>query len=440
MSVKNFSFSAAVDVQQTHCTVAGTVSSGDVFTITCGSKSISYTAAPGDVAGNVSTGLISIHAALDWSVYPEFSEMAASPGTTGQIVFLASTAGVAFSVSTSTTSGGATFVTTTATANKGPADFGDPANWGGTLPTNGDDVYIANSSKNILYNLDALSGVSLNSLNIAGTFLGRIGLPLNNDGTYTKPVVRSLSSITPYNEYRQLYLKVGGATTVNIGTGAGNGSGCVRVDVQSTTATFNLAKTAVSLDPTGLEACLLKGTSSSNVLNYSAGTVGIAVLPGETSTLSKLNIITNATATVLNPQNSGSVRTGPSCTVTTLTQSGGSSSLYGNITTINQIGGTTNLYGTSAVTTANIDAGVLVDQSSGTITTLNVSGAGLAKIDFTQNNVSRTVTNCNCYKGSTILDTLRTVTWTNPIALNFCKLADCAFDFGTNITIKPVAV
>ena len=413
MATKQWRGDAPQSPQFVTLTVGGTIAINDTFSVTINGKVLTYTATTTTVA-DVATGVATAWQTLDIIAYPEFAEITATAvSTTVQLV--AQTPGKPFTVSLSHVSTGGTWTQSTTKANSGPKDISVAGNWlpSGT-PGNGDDVYI-DGDVDLLYGLDALSAVTLNSLNIAASFTGTIGLPfINND-----------SVAAPYAEYRVQYLEVG-ATTSNIGTGDGNGSGRVKIDFGSVATTCNIYATGRSLD-SGLSSVQIKGTSGSNVVNVFGGTSDIAMQPGNSATVSQLNVVPTS--------NSATARCGSGVTLTTLNLAAGTAELHAGATTVNQTAGTLNVYGSGTVTTVNLDGGTLVYQSSGTITTLNVGNGATA--DFTKNIASRTITNANLFQGAVLTDTLKTVTFTNGIILNRCKIADVKVDVGDNRTITP---
>ena len=140
----------AAAVAQVTTLVPATPSIGDTFKVTCNGKSVSYVTAAGTLA-DVANGLAT---ALANCVYPEFKEF--TPQKTGTAITLTGTsAGRPFAVSTSvTTSGTATFTSSTPTPATGPSDWANGANWSsGSAPASGDDVYFNSGSVPCLYNL-----------------------------------------------------------------------------------------------------------------------------------------------------------------------------------------------------------------------------------------------------------------------------------------------
>jgi hypothetical protein len=129
---------------------------------------------------------------------------------------------------------------------------------------------------------------------------------------------------------------------------------------------------------------------------------------------------------------------GSGCTLTTITQSGGTLETNSAATTVTVSGGVwSHLAG--AVTTANIDGGSCRYRSTGTLTTANVGGGG--ELDFRQDPRARTVTNCDIFQGASLRDPGGTATFTNGIDLNRCRLADVTLEIAEHkrITLGSVA-
>jgi len=290
---------------------------------------------------------------------------------------------------------------TTGQANVGPNDISVLSNWSlGVLPVNGDDVIVNTSNQAMLYSLNALSAVALNSLTIYSTYTQFIGLPeINANG---------------YAEYRPTYLNVG-TTTFTIGQGGGPGSGRIKLNTGSGGTSGTVFLTAINQDVTGLEAFLWKGTGTNTIQCY-GGYTGISVLAGETSTVATLDV-----------GGSGTVRVGSGCTLTTLQQGGGNVLCNTGGTTFNITGGTATING--AFTTVNIFKGRVNRIDAGTWGTTSVWGT----LDCTQNLSSRIFTTTNLYAGCTFTDTFKTAS-TQALTC-FAPLSAMKVDIGVKYTI-----
>lgn len=387
-------------VAQVNTVTPANVLVGNTFTVTINGKSITVTATVATVA-NV-TGLLA--AAIAASTIPEILELTATDNTTN-VLLTANTAGIPFTQTSSASGGTATNTTATATASAGPNDWSVAANWsGGAVPVDNDDVYI-NADVPILYGL-AQSAVTLTSLTFGDTFASDVGLPITNPAGYF--------------EYRPNRLAIGCTTLTTY-----SNSGRIRIDPGSHTTTINGYNTG---SPTDTAAFDVKGSGSIYTTNLLKGSYGFALEPGHVAamTTTRIGYIGNVSGDVTAIFGSG-------CTVTTLNQEGGVVTMYCGATTVTMTGGSLTPIGAGAFTTINLEGGTLYYRSTGTITTLNV-GTG-ATVDFSQDLRARTVTNCTIQATGTLIDTFKTVTFTNPFTVNRCSLAEVTLDLGTNFTI-----
>ena len=398
-------------VSQVNTITPANVNIGNTFTVTINLKEITFTATAATVA-NVTAGLVALLTAS--TVPPEFAEVTFTDSTT-TITATAVTPGQPFTQTSSATGGTATLVTATTVANSSPNDWNDADNWDPVnVPVNGDDVFIENTAVSILYGF-AQSAVTLTSLNIAASFTGAIGLPVHTG---------------LYYEYRATYLAIG-ATTINVGSGPGNGSGRLKINTGSVQTTINVFATAAGLE-SGLEAFLWKGTHASNTVEITRGSMGVAVFGGETATIATIRCGYQQSLA-----SDVSMRCGTGTTLTTIEKSGGDLTIQSNSVTINHVDGTLAILA-GTVTTLNVDGGTVYYQSTGTVTTLNVGDD--ATVDYSRDMSARTVTACNLYSRGSIQDPYKSVVWTAGIDLERTNLNDVDLDLGTNIKITPAAV
>ncbi len=326
---------------------------------------------------------------------PEFNEITAAVGSSAHILQLThDTAGVPFTLTTSETTAGAGALTeATSQAATGPNDVNNANNWSNAaVPANSDDVFIENTDVSLLYNLGALSSVTLTSLTVDQTFLGDIGLPNTNPNGYT--------------EYRPEYFAIS-ATTVTVGRGGGTGSGRIKLNTGSNATAITVHNTGAAAE-FGLGAFIWKGTHANNTLNATGGTIDVAPFGGESATIATLTIDSNA-----------SVRLG-NATLTTVSAAGGSILEFETgATTLNIDGATVTIIGSGAYTTVNHSFGVLNYRSSGTITTLNLGGVpgGEAEFNCSGDSRSRTITNFNQNANTRVVDPANTITYTNGIVV-----------------------
>jgi len=304
----------------------------------------------------------------------------------------------------------------TTTENSGPNDILVAANWSDeTLPVAGDTVVFDQGSSPALYHLDQLPS-GLAAFYHYARYTGRIGLPEQNT-----------SFSESYYEFRPQYLVVD-APIIDIGIGDGNGSGRMKIKgVVGTAPTVNVHKTDTGLDE-GIESLLLVLPNTSSVVNVNRGSVGIAIYPGETSTVPTLRV-----GFVENVNGDSFVRSGPGVTLTTIEQSGGKLTTQSNFVTLNMTAGEL-VHITGTATTLNIDGGAVRYNSSGTCTTANVGSGGV--LDFQRDLRGRTVTNASMNEKASMLDPHGTVIFTNGVDFVRCTPADCVFEIKPNQTIS----
>lgn len=306
------------------------------------------------------------------------------------------------------------------TANSGPNDISVAANWSGeTLPVAGDTVVIDQGSSGMLYHLDQLA-TGLAAFYHYARFTGDIGLP-----------ERSTELGSTYYEFREQYLTVD-APTISIGIGDGSSGSRIKIKgVSGTTPTVDVYQTDSPVDP-GVPSCLLVLPNSSSVLNVNRGSVGIAIYPGETSTVPTLRV-----GFETNQAGDSTVICGAGVTLTTIEQSGGKVTTNSAVTTLNMTAGEL-VHETGTFTTINLDGGAVRYKSPSTLTTLIVGSNGI--VDFRQDLRSRTVTNISLHAGSEFHDPHGTVTASNGFDFVRCQPSDCVFEIAPNqnVVLSPV--
>lgn len=219
----------------------GSFAAGNIFSFKIGKKTVSYTAVMGDGAPQVAAGLA---AAINASLHPEVQEVTGDTITgPDRCRVTAGTAGVPFTISNPTATGGGTLTRVAVTANEGPSVYNDPNNWdngagAAGIPGVGDDVIFQNNDVSVLYELDSLSGTNLNSITQDMSYTGEIGLPQQNVGGY--------------EEYRPRFLKVnlGATDQIRLGRGVGAGSSRIQLDFLGTeTPLVTVDDSGTSADP-----------------------------------------------------------------------------------------------------------------------------------------------------------------------------------------------
>ena len=412
---RNVFLGGATAVAQVDTFTPANVQIGDVFTLTATAEdgsttvAISFTATAATVA-NVTAGLT---AAWNASTNALCTPITAADQTTS-MKLTADTAGQPFYVSSSTTDGGGantqTLSRAATTANAGPYDWNTAANWlTGAVPTTGDHVYIDGRAANkIIYGLDQ-DAVTLASLHIGQGMIYEIG-------TLTYP------------------LRVG-ATLLFIGEPAEDGStaaGSALVNlnlssIQSTIHGYATRNTGTS----GYPPVQIAGTHASNTATLKDGFYGFGTSTPHESYTMDVNV-TGRAKVVLG--------TGGTVATVNVSKMGGEVLLKCAATTINQDAGKLVTEGTGAITTLKA-GGEAVLNSTGTITNLYAEGSGVAK--FTESAAARTVTNAFIVgpNAQILADNGKalSVTFTNGIDfLNGAKTKQ--LDIGDSLTLTPSAL
>lgn len=373
MASVRWSGNAQTVTQVDTVTIALTWAAADTATITINGKTVTFVAAD-NVTANIAIGLA---AAFNASTEPEFAEITAlAVGST--VTLTSDTAGVPFTAASSeSTVGTGTATLAHTTAASGPNWANVAANWeGGSLPSAADDIFFDNSAIDVLYGLDLSAIGTFTSVTVAASYTGKIGLPKQNANVYP--------------EYRATYL-VAKATTKNIGTGPGSGSGRIKIDSSSVTTTLNVISTGSAAE-TGIPAFLWKGSNASNTANVEAGDVGAAIFGGETATLATINI------------NGGSLICGVGVTLTNASPKvigNGTLTVSSSFTGGTQNNGAWNVLAAAAASgTVTVTGGTLNWASTGTGTIVVGSPGGT--VDFTGNPAPTTIASLTKHAGSTI--------------------------------------
>lgn len=378
------------------------------YTLTCNGNAISYTADASATVAEITAGLV---AAWNASTIPEVAELTAADATT-YMTLTNDTAGVPFTVTPSSTAGSLTQATVT--AGSGPNYWSVAANWGGTVPTTGDNIVISNSAVSILYDLDQ-SSVAAGSIQIDASFSGYIGLPYMNTNGYA--------------EYRGTTLKLGNAGgTIRIGQGVGQGSGRLKIQCDTSSGnTVEIYTTGNRAEQNVPSVLLSGGGTSGGSLTVYGGDVGVWSDTGATSTFQTVNVA------------GGDFQWGNylngSCSCPSMKINSGSVNVLAQTvpTAISVLGGTLNLTNpASTVTTLTIDKGSVNYSGTGTVSTLKISGGG--SLTFASDSRTRVVTNATVYSGYQLRDPSKSVTWSNGIVHQNCKLSN-SLDVGSNFTL-----
>lgn len=164
-----------------------------------------------------------------------------------------------------------------------------------------------------------------------------------------------------------------------------HGEGECWIDIWSANISPQIYGTASADD--GEAGLYLRGSNIAT-LSVNGGAVGVAMRPGETTTVATLRILEGSGHRVI---------VGNGVTLTTLHVYGGDVELKSATTTIIVYEGTLTTQGIGAITTLTERGGTVVASSTGTITTFHLYGGTL---DLRQSGVARTITTLNKYPGN----------------------------------------
>ena len=405
--------------------VNGTWANADTASITINGKAVTYTVSglTGNTQFYTNAKLV---AALNASTLAEFEEQTFANTSNTVMTITADTAGRPFTLATSEVTAGSGELGDPAvtTAASGPYVFNTAANWdSGAVPVAGDTVVFEYSDVDCLYNLDQSSVNNFASLTARQSYTGKIGLPRTNKSGGS-------SASDYYVEYREAYLKAA-VQAVTIGEGTGSGSGRIKLSLENSATCAILIYDTGTPAESGVQSVVITNTHTDTTATISKGSVGFDVFSGETGTIAtlKLGYTTNRYGDVTG-------RTGSGTTITVLDKSGGDYEIGTAATTITHTGGTLTIKDGS-ITTLNVDGGTVRYQGNDTITTVNGGGGTL---DLATDMRARTFTGTNVYKGFTLLDPFKTVTFTNGIDLVRCGLSDVTLDLGDHQTLTPSAI
>jgi hypothetical protein len=297
----------AQTLAQTQTITLTAVALNAVYTAQISNKTISYTASGTDTTSTAASAWQQLLSANN--APPEFAEIVFT-ASSNTITATARSAGTPFTLTATAASGG-TITQATPQPNSSPADVNNANNYlrggvGGSvgLPQNGDDLILANSAVPLLWNLDKLASVRLNSLTRWQSFTGTVGLTENNPNGYY--------------EYRPTYFQFSGPQfgilAVTLGQGhVGGGPSRERYNVGGQQTNFAALAAGSAADDYAIR---FLGTHALNTLRIAGTSVGVAMLQGESASL--------ATALV---DGGGSLALGPGLSFTGTSSVAGPSSV-----------------------------------------------------------------------------------------------------------------
>lgn len=420
MATQSWLGNAPAIAQVISIVVGGTAATGQTYSIKMGlnnAKVVAYTWNGSDTNTQIATAL---QALLASTLFPEFLEVLWTNPSAGTILATGQTAGVPFTI-TCTASGTGTLTPTTTTANSGPSDVAIASNWSqGTLPVTGDQIFLQNNSVPLLYNLQQLGAITPALFQADSSNTAAVGLPATNSNGY--------------REYRTRFLQFTGCTNVMIGQGGGQSSGKIMLDFQSGTYAAEIYNAASSTE-TGVPAIQLKGGSGSSSCYVAKGTVGLALIAGETAQTALVMDYVN------NQASDSQLTTGAGCTLVSVEKNGGVLNAYSDVPGLTSYAGVTTVY-TGSMSTVNLYSAnvknppqnVLYYNGGGTITNNTVEDG--CTLDLSGSNGTVTLTNSTWYAGSTINAPAGNVAMTNAASIPDGQASDVKANLGVNRTLK----
>ncbi len=429
MATKNWRGDAMEIAEVKTITVGGVWANGDTASMTANGKSVTVTFGNGiPTTDQVAAALKAAWEGdavtaygetrnITGNLVPEFNEITGTVASS-VVTLTHDTKGVPFTITVSETSAAGTLSLATPTAATGPNNLNEAANWSPSgVPIAGDDVWFDDSDVDVLYNLDALAAVTLNSLRITKRFSGKIGLPRINTS----------NSAGDYIEYRPTYLEMAGVTTT---MEVQSNSSRLKLDTKATAAVVNV-DAAGSGNSSEIPAILWKGTHANNALNVRRGQVGVALFAGETATIGNLRVSFDT-----NIHGDAAVNLGTGVTWTTMDQTGGTITTQSGGTTISKTNGELTL-ATGNVTTLNLNGGNTYYSGDGTLGTVKINSGAL--LDLSRDMRACAITTLDIYAGGKFKDPFKRVT-TLALDLEQAALDDVELDLGTNFKITRGAV
>jgi hypothetical protein len=269
MAIKRFRGLSIVAADTWTFTV-NTFSNNTVIGVSCNGKTVTRACGAGETGATAAAALQLLLAA---SPIPEFQEYT----WTANGAVIQATAKQAGIPGTFAAAGASNAVAASNTTPGTSPNTLNATNFGGSLPAEGDTVIFDAHSPSALYGLDSLDEVGPITI-VMENFGGSIGLPVvTSSGSSFSP-----STVPGYVQYRRTHLLLGaGAVVVEIGRGSTAPSRVMLelgVDCDATVNVYGTGQTP----PGELAVVQIHGTTGHAALNVNRGTVGLALMAGQT--------------------------------------------------------------------------------------------------------------------------------------------------------------
>lgn len=323
------------------------------------------------------------------------------------------------SISVSETSTSGTITLGGGNTPTGPHKWSDAANWlDGVVPVNTDTIDIT-GPYDIRDGLDQSAVLATATIRIPASFINSLGLPRMRDITLASGEVESFA------EYRRtsLLTNSGGAITVYVGDGDGEGSPMVKIDFGGNACSVYVYETG---DPTiETEPAVFLSNANSGSLYQFGGTVGIDFYPEDTASIITTAYVSTRAGIESEPELIAG-HTAGSTLITSGFVKGGTATincaLAATYAWVCADGGTLNMRGAvDAAALLKAYGGLInLDSTGGTLGTLNIADGSPGvhgSVIIAGGLGALTITNCNMYSAGTSLtvEGRRSVTFTNDI-------------------------
>jgi trimeric autotransporter adhesin len=298
----------------------------------------------------------------------------------------------------------------------------------------GDAVYLQSSNVSYLYNI---SKSYVNLISPDGTYFGWDHYPINaytEDSSYTGRVGLPVWNPNGYEEYRPLALSIGTAPglVLPISIGDGNSAGSQFTNLDTGTAIIAMTVNGMGGSTDTAPALLWVGVNAASEIDLFAGSLGIAIYPGQVAQLATVrqayqeNVASDTTLVI-----------GEGVILSTLLKNGGDTLVSSDVTTINGKAGSITQDGGGA-TLLSLNNCVYVSRSRGEINQLNVSTGGV--FDRSSDAKPLQIGQANLYAGATYLDphgcTYNTIPGTMVLNQIECGDDDVIVKLGKNVLVQ----
>lgn len=366
---------------------------------------------------------------------PEFRDVEAviDPADDTVVLVRSKVAGVPFydaadgsaplTLSVAESSASGTITATSVQAATGKHWWSNAKNWStGAVPADGDDIVLSATGESILYGLPLTADeFAPASLTIDQSFTGWFGLPAVNQAG-------------PYREYRPRAadLRDDGTdpNSLVITVGRGEGAGSPLVNLQTTmvhansTCTYNIYNTGTANPALSDYACnihyVANGTGAD--LAVSGGSIHLERVDVNDVTINPSQTVCRVLFDEVVVVGGGGAITISGGEIEYRTASSQNLVMHaGTLRFLGTVPDTLQLYGGTAQ---------VINAAGGTIDALLIAGSGV--FDLSRCTTPLTISECDLFRGATLLDPLKQATYTDGIDLNQCDVGDVTLRVGAH--------